>query len=154
MTPQPRRPTRPDYWTKLWILLYSSDDWTAAKHIEPQHPPHPDRKSFVKYVYLGLTILGTIVPYIFFAPFFAEHGLNLGHFIQSLFVNGPAAGFTSDILISSVVFWLMMFRSKELPLPLKLICLALNLTIGLSAALPFYAYLLETRQQRLEEAGY
>lgn len=108
----------------------------------------------MKYVYLALTIIGTIVPYVFFAPFFAEHGLNLGHFIQSLFVNGPAAGFTADILISSVVFWLMMFRSDKLPLPLKVLCLALNLTIGLSAALPFYLYLLETRKLRLAEAGH
>lgn len=106
----------------------------------------------MKYVYLGLSILGTLVPYVFFAPFFAEHGLNLGHFIQSLFVNGPAAGFTADILISSAVFWLMMFRSDSLPLPLKLVCVALNLTIGLSAALPFYLYLLETKRLRLAQA--
>lgn len=109
----------------------------------------------MKYFYLIATIVGTVVPYIFFTPFIAEHGLNLGLFIQNLFANGPAGGFTADILISSAVFWGVMFSSDKLPLPLKLICLALNLTIGLSAALPFYAYLLETRKLRMEEeAGY
>lgn len=108
----------------------------------------------MKYFYLAMTVLGTIVPYFFFAPFFAEHGLKLGLFIQSLFVNGPAAGFTADILISSAVFWGIMFSSDKLPLVLKLVCLALNLTIGLSAALPFYGYLLETRRLRQEEEDY
>lgn len=106
----------------------------------------------MKYFYLAATIVGTIVPYFFFAPFFAEHGLKLGLFIQSLFANGPAAGFTADILLSSAVFWAMMFSSNKLPFPLKLICLALNLTIGLSAALPFYGYLLETRRRRIADA--
>lgn len=106
----------------------------------------------MKVFYLIATIVGIIVPYVFFAPFFAEHGFDIGMFSRNLFVNGPAGGFTADVLISSAVFWGIMFSSRMLPLPLKIVCLALNLCAGLSAALPFYAYLLQTRKERELEA--
>ncbi len=93
----------------------------------------------MKNFYLVLAIVGAIVPYIFFFSFFGESGIDLFSFIAALFVNGAAGGFTADLLISSFVFWLFMFsRQNEGPKPWVFI--ALNLTIGLSCALPAYLW--------------
>ena len=87
--------------------------------------------------YLILAVLGAVVPWIFFAGFFGENGASLGGFLQALFANGAAGGFSADLLISSVVFWLWMFsRSGPAPWPFVLV----NLSIGLSCALPAYLY--------------
>ncbi len=94
----------------------------------------------MKNVYLTLAVVGAIVPYLFFIGFFREFGLDLPVFIGALFANGAAGGFTADLLITSVVFWIYMFTRAGGPAPWGFI--ALNLTIGLSCALPAYLYFL------------
>ena len=95
----------------------------------------------MKNLYLLLAVLGGIVPYLFFFQFFQVEGLNLPLFIGSLFVNGAAAGFSADLLFTSFVFWLFMFiESKNSNNPKPYLFIALNLTIGLSCALPAYLY--------------
>ena len=59
-------------------------------------------------------------------------------FVPALFVNSAAAGFSADLLIASFVFWTYMFTAKSGPKPWLFI--VLNLSIGLSCALPAYLY--------------
>lgn len=92
----------------------------------------------MKNVYLVLAVVGAVVPYYFFIGFMAEAGMDLPGFVAALFANGAAGGFTADLLISSVVFWLYMFSRRVGPSPWVFI--VLNLTIGLSCALPAYLY--------------
>ncbi len=92
----------------------------------------------MKNVYLVLAIVGAVVPLLFFFNFFAASGLALPTFVSALFVNGAAGGFAADLLITSLVFWLYMFSRKEGPKPWLFV--VLNLTIGLSCALPGYLY--------------
>ena len=92
----------------------------------------------MKNVYLILAIAGAVVPYVFFLQFFAVHGLALPSFVGGLFANGAAGGFTADLLITSLVFWIYMFRRLGGPTPWPFI--VVNLTIGLSCALPLYLY--------------
>jgi hypothetical protein len=92
----------------------------------------------MKNLYLILAILGAVVPYLFFFQFFAELGMDLPAFVGALFANGAAGGFTADLLITSLVFWTYIFRRKEGPTPWPFVLL--NLTIGLSCALPAYLY--------------
>ena len=96
----------------------------------------------MKNLYLLLAVVGTVVPLAFFAAFFAGAGLDLPGFLRALFVNGAAGGFTADLLISSVVFWLFMAGR---PGPAAWPFVVLNLTIGLSCALPAYLYWCERR---------
>ena len=102
----------------------------------------------MKKFYLFLAIAGAIVPYIFFFQFVQTEGLNLSSFVASLFVNGAAAGFSADLVISSFIFWLFMFqqlRKRNSPQPYLFI--VLNLAIGLSCALPAYLYARERDTQ-------
>ncbi len=94
----------------------------------------------MKTVYLALAVLGTVVPYAFFIAHFQADGLGLGAFVQALFVNGAAGGFTADILISSAVFWIWLFRSGARR---PWLYVALNLAIGLSCAFPAFLYVRE-----------
>lgn len=92
----------------------------------------------MKTVYLLLALVGAVVPYLFFAGFFAEQGLGPVGFVAALFANGAAGGFTADLLISSAVFWIYLFSRRSGPSPWLFV--VLNLTIGLSCALPAYLY--------------
>ena len=95
----------------------------------------------MKKLYLTLAIIGAIVPYLFFFQFIQAEGINIPGFISSLFVNGAAGGFSADLLISSFVFWLFMFQQMKTPNePKPYLFIALNLSIGLSCALPAYLY--------------
>ncbi|MCA9469101.1 MAG: DUF2834 domain-containing protein [Nitrospira sp.] len=74
-------------------------------------------------------------------PFFIHEGLNLTGFLSALFANPPASGFTSDLLFTTFVFWIMIFHEQKHgdgPSPFGFI--ALNVTVGLSCALPAYLY--------------
>ena len=102
----------------------------------------------MKKFYLALSVLGAIVPYVFFVRFLQAEGVNLSGFFSGLFVNGAAGGFSADLLISSLVFWIFMFRESlwgESPSPYLFI--VLNLTVGLSCALPAYLYARESTRK-------
>ena len=98
-----------------------------------------------KKLYLFLAFAGAIIPYIFFIQHFADQGLGIGDFVSDLFANPAAGGFTADLLISSLVFWIAMLHRRSAgkgPNPVGFI--VLNLTIGLSCALPAYLYASES----------
>ncbi|RMF44543.1 MAG: DUF2834 domain-containing protein [Deltaproteobacteria bacterium] len=97
----------------------------------------------MKNLYLTLAVVGALVPYAFFFGFFADQGLTA--FVPALFVNGAAAGFTADLLISSLVFWIYLFSRDQGPNPWLYV--VLNLTIGLSCALPAYLYAVTRRAE-------
>ena len=87
-------------------------------------------------IFLMLAIAGAIIPGLFFLQFFLSGG-TVGSFSQALFVNGAAGGFSADVLISSAVFWLFMAHQKASNI---WVFVLINLSIGLSCALPLYLY--------------
>jgi Protein of unknown function DUF2834 len=95
----------------------------------------------LRSAYLLLAIAGAIVPYAFFLQHFQAEGFSLPAFAGAVFANGAAGGFAADLLLSSLVFWLAMFREQARgggPRPAPFIIL--NLLIGLSCALPAWLY--------------
>lgn len=97
----------------------------------------------MKNVYLVAAVLGAVVPYWFFVDFFAAQGFDLAGFVVALFVNGAAGGFTADLLITSVVFWIYLFSRDDGPSPWPFV--VLNLLVGLSCAVPAYLYVMAKR---------
>ena len=94
----------------------------------------------LKTVYLLMAILGAVVPYLFFISFFRAEGFDLVLFVQGIFTNGAAGGFTADLFISSFVFWAFMFSRLHQQGPKPWAFILINLTIGLSCALPAYLW--------------
>ena len=91
----------------------------------------------MKNFYLIAAIVGAVVPYVFFIEFFASEGIVLSSFLGALFANGAAGGFSADVFISSGVFWGYLLAKKEKWVAVYIL---VNLTIGLSCALPAYLY--------------
>ncbi len=95
----------------------------------------------MQFIYLVLCILGFVLPYSQLIPFFAENGLNLSLFWSQLFANRISSDFAFDLLISSVVFWIFVYREgRRLSLKSLWVYILLNLIIGLSFALPLFLW--------------
>lgn len=93
-------------------------------------------------LYLGLAIIGAVAPWIFFALFFAENGLDPVSFLAGLFANGAAGGFTVDVLISLLIFWVWSWHDAgKRGLENWHLVLLAGCTAGLSFAMPLYFYL-------------
>jgi len=95
----------------------------------------------MKTIYLALAIVGAVVPYAFFVQQMQLTGFDLRDFMAAAFANPVAAGFASDLFISSFIFWIVIFRRRiSANGPKPALFIILNLLIGLSCALPAYLY--------------
>lgn len=104
----------------------------------------------MKRIYLFLAIIGAITPYIFYFQFIQVEGLNFSLFIMELFESKASSGFTVDVLLATVAFWLFIFqRAKSTTAPKPLIFFILSCTVGLSCALPAYLYANEKQSNNL-----
>jgi hypothetical protein len=106
----------------------------------------------MKVFYLLCAIAGAVIPYSQFAPWVAEHGLNVKLLVAELFSTRIGAFFGLDVLVSAVA--LLAFIGWEgrrrgmnmLWLPLAATCL-----VGVSCGLPLFLFMRE-QQHFLEEA--
>jgi hypothetical protein len=99
-----------------------------------------------RHLYLVLCLLGTALPWWQFLPFLCEHGLNLRLFVEQVFA-GPVSGFFAmDVLVSSIVLWVLVFVEgqragvKHLWAPI-----VANFAVGVSLGLPLFLYLREAK---------
>lgn len=91
-----------------------------------------------------MAIVGTLIPWLFFGAFFSVEGLNVPFFVQSLFVNGAAAGFSADVLITIIVFWVWSWNdAAKNGVATWWLVLPASFCVGLSLAFPLYLYLRE-----------
>ncbi|MEM7415670.1 MAG: DUF2834 domain-containing protein [Gemmatimonadota bacterium] len=104
----------------------------------------------MKNAYLLLAVAGTVVPYVFFTRHFMSADPSLAAFVEQLFATNPAAGFTSDLLITSVAFWIWSYgEAKRHGMSRWWAYVMLNLAVGLSCALPLFLYVRERRSDSL-----
>ena len=95
----------------------------------------------MQIIYLFLAILGFILPYSQFIPFLLNNGLDSSLFWSQLFANQISSAFALDLFASSVVFWIFIFKEgKRIDLKFLWVYVVLNLTIGLSFALPLFLW--------------
>ncbi|MCO5134887.1 MAG: DUF2834 domain-containing protein [Phyllobacteriaceae bacterium] len=100
----------------------------------------------MRNTYIALAVAGTLLPWIFFAGFIGEHGLDLPGFIGALFSNGASAGFAADILISSAAFFLWSFLdSRKRGIAHWWVVVPSVFLVGLSLGLPLYLAMREGR---------
>ena len=99
-----------------------------------------------KNIYLALCVTGTIVPAYAILPFLREHGLDLRLLFEQLFSTPAGAFFGLDVVISSLVLWVLVFVEgrrtgvKHLWAPILA-----NLLVGVSSGLPLFLYMRESR---------
>lgn len=112
-----------------------------AAHQAPRH-------GWLKGFYFLAFLVGTLVPLYFVYGFIQEKGsVDLTIFIADLFSTKASSTFSSDLLISSFIFWVFMaYDKKSRDIPNRFIFVLLNLTIGLSCALPLYLFFREKQK--------
>jgi hypothetical protein len=98
----------------------------------------------LKTIYLGLCVLGVILPYWQFVPWVAANGLHLPLMFQQLFANRIGGFFGMDVLVSSLVLVVFMrAESAKVGIRGRLWPVLALLTVGVSLALPLFLYLRE-----------
>ncbi len=103
-----------------------------------------------KSLYLGLCVVGTVLPYSQFIPFLRAHGLDVPLFFEQLFSNRIGGFFGMDVIVSSVVLWvLVLTEGRKVGVRYLWAPLAANLTVGVSLGLPLFLYL---REKRMEDS--
>ncbi len=103
----------------------------------------------LRNAWLALAIIGAVLPWYYLAGFMVENPLDIGGFLAAATANNVVTGFTADLLISSLVFWIYMFSRRPAgPAPWPFILI--NLLIGLSCALPAYLYIASRQTETLK----
>lgn len=103
----------------------------------------------LRTVYFILCILGTVLPYSQFVPFFIEQGLDLKMFFEELFVNRISGGFGMDIIISALVLGIfVLWEGSRLKMKNLWVYIVSTLGVGVSLGLPLFLLM---RQRKLEE---
>ena len=99
-----------------------------------------------KNLYLGLCLVGTALPYSQFVPFLRENGLDARAFLTQLFATHIGAFFGWDVIVSSVVLWVMVsVEGRRAGLGHRWVPILANLVVGVSLALPLFLYFREPR---------
>lgn len=99
-----------------------------------------------RHVYFALFVVGSIVPYISFVPWVLDHGIDIPLLVQELFANRISAFFGLDVIVSAIVLWVfVMWEGQRLAVRAWWLPIAASLTIGVSAGLPLFLFLRESR---------
>lgn len=100
----------------------------------------------MRWLYLSLAVVGTLLPYSQFVPWLAEHGLNVRLLFTQLFLGHVSAFFGLDAIVSALVLFVFIFhegtrrKMRMLWLPVAATCL-----VGVSCGFPLFLYLRETQ---------
>ena len=96
----------------------------------------------LKIVFLGLCILGFVMPYSQFIPFLRENGLDITLFFQQLFANHISGFFGWDVIVSSVVLIIFIIsESKRIGMQTYWFPIIATFAVGVSLGLPLFLYL-------------
>ncbi len=97
--------------------------------------------SGTRLFYALAAVAGTVIPWLFFGSFLVGEGADLTEFVRQLFANGPAGGFSADLLITATVFWVWSFHdSRANGVDRWWLLVPATLLVGLSLAVPLYLY--------------
>ena len=95
-----------------------------------------------KNIYLGLAIIGLVLPYSQFIPFLMEHGFDIALLLSQITSSRIAAFGWLDVAISAIVLVLMILDDRE-KMRNWWFPLVATFTVGVSCGLPLYMYLKE-----------
>lgn len=103
----------------------------------------------MRWVYLFLAVLGTVLPYSQFLPWLAQHGPNVRLLFTQLFLGHVSAFFGLDAIVSALVLLVFIFHERTrrsmgmLWLPVAATCV-----VGVSCGFPLFLYLRERQLLR------
>jgi len=102
----------------------------------------------LSHIYLLLCVIGTILPYSQFIPFFAENGLDLIMFTGMVFANYASSGVAFDALITGlVVILFILVEGKKMKMKNLWIPILAIFAVGMSLGLPLFLYMREKAKE-------
>ena len=104
----------------------------------------------LRHCYLGLCVIGAVLPYSQLMPWIATHGLDLPLFFQELFSTRISGFFAMDVIVSAAV--LVMFilsEGRRLDLSRLWLPVVATLLVGVSLGLPLFLYMRQRKLDRL-----
>ena len=93
-----------------------------------------------KRVYLGLAVIGLVLPYSQFIPFLLENGVNTSLIIHEITAYRLSSFAWLDVVVTAVVIIVAVFEDK---IERWWIPVAASLLVGPSCGLPLYLFLRE-----------
>lgn len=101
----------------------------------------------MKYVYLALAAVGTVLPWFYFASWFNEFGWSLGAMIDDWNRTDAGTGLVYDLMIAWTALLIAIVvdaaRARDWR---SLWAIPAATIIGVSAGLPLYLYFREARK--------
>lgn len=105
----------------------------------------------LRHVYLGLCLLGAILPLSQFLPWLSVHGLDLPLFLSELFSTRIGAFFGMDVLVSALVLFVFItVEGRRLGIRHRWLPVLATVAVGVSLGLPLFLYM---RQNALDASG-
>ena len=102
----------------------------------------------MQWLFLIAAVLGTILPFSYFVPFVATHGVDLRLFFSQLFQTNVSAFFAVDVFVSALALWLFVYsegrRRGMKNLWAYVLC---TLLVGVSLGLPLFLFFRERKLQ-------
>lgn len=103
-----------------------------------------------KNIYLGLAILGIVLPYTQFVPWSNANGFNLQLMGKLMFANQIASGIAIDALLTAVVIvTFIIFDSRQVKVKHLWLPIVGIFFSGISFALPMYLYLRTKAEEQI-----
>jgi len=103
----------------------------------------------LRHVYIGLCLLGAVLPYSQFVPWLDAHGLDLSLFFSELFSTRIGAFFGLDVLVSALVLFVFMTaEGRRLGMTKLWLPAIATIVVGVSLGLPLFLYM---RQSTLDD---
>lgn len=102
----------------------------------------------LRYLYLGMCLLGLVLPYSQFIPWLVVHGFNIQLFFGELFSTRIGGFFGMDVIASALtLFAFVWIEGRRLAIRNLWLPIVATLAVGVSFGLPLFLYM---RQLKIE----
>ncbi len=97
--------------------------------------------------YLGLAIIGTIVPYAAFIPWLLQNGVDITQFFIEVIANPISLFAWLDVIIAAVaLLGFIVHDGEKHQVKWRFVAIAGTLSVGVSCGLPLYLYFREKQR--------
>ena len=104
------------------------------------HVERATRTSRLSWVFLGIAVVGTIMPIAAVVPWFSQYGVDVPRFVKELFSNRVSAFFAWDVVVSAIAVVVAAFRVAGITVTQRLIVTVGTLCVGVSCGLPLLLF--------------
>lgn len=104
----------------------------------------------LKHIYLGLAVIGFILPFTQFLKYIVKYGLNIRYAIELVAANYISRFLALDLIIAVAVFLiLVVVEGRRAYMKNLWIYFITTLCVGLSFSLPLFLYFREVKKENL-----